>query len=688
MWTTEDFAWSGRHFRMRPRNVIPKPLQKPHPPLWVAVQSPETAVQAGERGMGMLGVTLGSPLDYQQIVRDYRRAIRTCEPVGAFVNEQVNGVAFMHCQKDDGEAKTLGMMAMMNFMARAAHLVGVGSIYPSPAYHAHSSAAPLRNRPGDVIANLQGLPIGDPATCIKALRWWEEVGVDRMVFLIQCGEVLPREKVLESLRLFGREVIPELDKGEPRAVRDRGRALMGGGEMEKWLFGSARRMRDALRAGDVSARELTEACLARIESVNARLNAVVTLRADQALAEAAAADRALSSGTDRRPLLGVPITLKDSIDTAGVRTTWGTPGRRDHVPARDATVARRLREAGVVLLGKTNTPEFTLSGHTSNPIFGHTRNPYDPARSPGGSSGGAASIVAAGGAAFDLGSDTGGSIRLPSHFCGIAGLRPSAGRVSRDGHAIGPELPLEALTQIGPMGRFVEDLALVLPLIAGPDGRDVSVAPAPAPDLGAVSLRELRVCFYLTNRVVEPSPEIQEGVRRAARALERTGARVVEQTPPGVEEGFALFGRLIVHDGGAWVRRLLDRCGTRLEESSLAPLTRPGAPSFDAQARTFEDWSELRARMLRFLDGCDLVLAPAASCAAPKIEPGFELPWLSYTMPYNLAGWPGAVVRSGTSAEGLPIGVQVLAGPWREDRCLVAAALLERELGGYQPPSL
>ena len=136
---------------MPPRNVIPKPLQKPHPPLWVAVQSPETAVQAGERGMGMLGVTLGAPLDYQQMVRDYHRAIRNCEPVGEFVNEQVNGVAFMYCGEDDGEAKELGGMAATQFMIRAAHLVGIGGVYPSPAYHAHASAAPLRNRPGDVV---------------------------------------------------------------------------------------------------------------------------------------------------------------------------------------------------------------------------------------------------------------------------------------------------------------------------------------------------------------------------------------------------------------------------------------------------------------------------------------------------------------------------------------------------------
>jgi len=215
MWTTDNFSWNGRHFRMPQRNVIPKPLQKPHPPLWVAVQSPETAVQAGERGMGMLGVTLGAPLDYQQMVRDYRRAIRTCEPIGETVNEQVNGVAFMYCDEDDARAKAIGGMAALQFGVRAAHLVGVGGIYPSPAYHAHASAAPLRNRPGDVVGPVrEGTPIGDPKACIQALKWWEEVGVDRMVFLINTGETIPQEQVLNSLRLFAREVMPEFTRAE------------------------------------------------------------------------------------------------------------------------------------------------------------------------------------------------------------------------------------------------------------------------------------------------------------------------------------------------------------------------------------------------------------------------------------------------------------------------------------------
>lgn len=226
MWTTDNFAWNGKHLSMPPRNVIPKPLQKPHPPLWVAVQSPETAVQAGERGMGMLGVTLGAPLDYQQMVKDYRRAIRRCEPVGEFVNEQVNGVAFMYCGENNQEAQAVGTMATAQFAQRAAQLVGVGAIYPSPAYHAHSSAAPLRNRPGDVVGPVsQGTPIGDPEACIKALKWWEEVGVDRMVFLINTGETIPNEKVLASLRLFAAEVMPAFTRAErAQAAAAAGRA--------------------------------------------------------------------------------------------------------------------------------------------------------------------------------------------------------------------------------------------------------------------------------------------------------------------------------------------------------------------------------------------------------------------------------------------------------------------------------
>ena len=203
MWTQENFAWNGRHFSMPPRNVIPKPLQKPHPATVGGCAIAGDGSPGGRTRSGHAGRHAGAPLDYQQMVKDYRRAIRNCEPVGEFVNEQVNGVAFMHCAEDDAEAKMVGGMAAMQFGVRAAHLVGVGGIYPSPAYHAHASAAPLRNRPGDVVGPVRdGTPIGDPEACIKALKWWEEVGVDRMVFLINTGETIPNERVIASLRLF------------------------------------------------------------------------------------------------------------------------------------------------------------------------------------------------------------------------------------------------------------------------------------------------------------------------------------------------------------------------------------------------------------------------------------------------------------------------------------------------------
>ncbi|MFN0147271.1 MAG: LLM class flavin-dependent oxidoreductase [Dehalococcoidia bacterium] len=209
MWTEERFEWHGKYFDMPARAVLPKPVQKPHPPMWVAVSSPETAIQAAERGMGLLGVSLGTPDEYAQRVRDYRRIIQDCEPVGKFVNNAVNGVGWMYCGESNEEAQRVGGMGAMAFMNAAAHLTGVGAVYPTPAYGAQASAIQLRNRPGDVAGPVQqGTPIGDPESVIAAIRLWEEIGVDRMVFLINFDQVIPHKKILESLRRFAREVMP------------------------------------------------------------------------------------------------------------------------------------------------------------------------------------------------------------------------------------------------------------------------------------------------------------------------------------------------------------------------------------------------------------------------------------------------------------------------------------------------
>ena len=215
MWTNEIAGWQGKYFSMPERAVLPKPVQKPHPPMWVAVSSPETAIQAAERGMGLLGVSIGTPDQYAQRIADYRRVIQNADPVGKFVNNCVNGVGWMYCGESDEEATALGGAGAAAFMNAAAHLVGVGNIYPSPAYSSQASAIQLRDRPGDVINPLQqGTPIGSPETVISALRQWEEVGVDRMVFLINFDQVVPHEKILASLRRFAAEVMPAFEEPE------------------------------------------------------------------------------------------------------------------------------------------------------------------------------------------------------------------------------------------------------------------------------------------------------------------------------------------------------------------------------------------------------------------------------------------------------------------------------------------
>jgi amidase len=283
--------------------------------------------------------------------------------------------------------------------------------------------------------------------------------------------------------------------------------------------------------------EIVTAVLERIEAVNPRLNAVVQ-RVDGVLDAARQADTALAEGRSAGPLHGLPFTIKDSYDTAGTVTTAGTVGWRDRVPDRDATVVARLRAAGAILVGKTNTPEFTWSDETDNDVYGRTSNPYDLARTPGGSSGGSAAIVAAGASPFDVGSDTGDSIRQPAHVCGVAGIKPTTGRVPRTGHWPDFRGLFQAFTQLGPIARRVEDLELVLPIICGPDGTDPFVYPVPLRDPAAVRVADLRVAMFTDNGVRTPTPETVDAVRAAAAALAGTGrrstsgARRVSTRPP------------------------------------------------------------------------------------------------------------------------------------------------------------
>jgi len=466
---------------------------------------------------------------------------------------------------------------------------------------------------------------------------------------------------------------------------------------EEILFGSAVRLSQMIRDKKVSAVEVVQAHIARINAINPRLNAVVQTCFDRALEEAKEADRQLAQGRPKGPLHGVPMTLKDSIDTEGVITTGGTVGRLRYIPKQDATVAARLRKAGAILLGKTNTPEFTLAGGgitgistTANIIYGVSRNPYDLSRSTSGSSGGAGAIIAAGGAPFDIGSDWGGSIRGPAHVNGITGIKPTSGRVPRTGHIVDYGGVYDSWQQLGPMARRVEDLILILPVISGPDMRDAAIVPAPWSDPDKVEIPKLRVAFYPTNKVAETTPETMETVRRAARFFEEAGCRIKEELPEAMMEMEEVRFQLTGADGWAFVKRLGERWETKAASATLVErMTREPIRMADF-SELLEKQDAARSKLLSWVRNFDVVLCPVGGKPAQPINLGAETarraPALGYTGLYNSTGWPAAVVRAGTSPEGLPIGVQVVGQPWREDVVLAACRYLESKSGGWQKP--
>lgn len=448
-------------------------------------------------------------------------------------------------------------------------------------------------------------------------------------------------------------------------------------------YSSAAALAAGIREGRTSSAEVVEACLARIEEVNPALNAVVQLRADEARADARRADEALARGESWGPLHGVPMTIKDSLDTADLISTGGTLGRANFTPERDASVVRRARDAGAILLGKTNTPELTLSYETNNLVYGRTNSPWDQERTPGGSSGGAGAILACGGAAFDIGSDYGGSIRLPAHFNGIAGIKPTHGRVPRTGHIFPFGGTHDSFQQLGPLARYVEDLVLLLPILAGPDNIDPAIVHMPLGDPTAVDLASLRVGFHTDNGISTPTTETQAVVRAAAEAMASLGAPVSEDRPDGLEQTFDIGFRVFGADGDASVRRLLREAGT--EQASIGTTgTALNAVDLD---QLLADLYSVRSRMHAYFDEHDVILCPVN--AKPAIPHGTtSFPDYSYTLSYNVTGWPGVVVRAGTSPEGLPIGIQVVTAPAQEHVALAVAAHLEAEFGGFEAPPI
>ncbi len=463
--------------------------------------------------------------------------------------------------------------------------------------------------------------------------------------------------------------------------------------MQDLIDGKIKDIAAAIRGNQVTSVELTRAMLDRIEKVNGDLNAAINLHGETALKYAAEADNKLKMGETPGPLHGVPMTIKDSLDTMDMVSTWGTLGRRDFRPGRDATVVSRLRAAGAILLGKTNTPEFTLSFKTDNLIFGPSKNPYDLARTPGGSSGGAAALIAAGASLFDIGTDTGGSIRLPSHFCGIAGIKPTTGRVPCTGNALPSSGMIARLSQPGPMARCVDDLELLLNIISGPDLIDPYTYPTNPVDRSQIDPKSLRFAYFLDNGIKAPSADIQNAIAGMVDLMQDNGVKCTQERPSGIEMTNFILSRVFSADGGEMVEALLEDCRTTETSSALAGTDRNSLPNIDQRefAQIINLWDNYRSSMLSIFRDFDVILCPVNGQTAIPLDQDEDMANYTYTSAFNLTGWPAAVVRAGTDNNGLPIGIQVVAAPFQEDHCLAVAGWLESQikdkLGPFPEPN-
>jgi amidase len=482
--------------------------------------------------------------------------------------------------------------------------------------------------------------------------------------------------------------------------------------MESVVFQGALELAAMLRRREISSRELVDLFVARIEAQDGKLNAVVTRDFERARERAAQADEATARGASFGPLHGVPVTIKDSFETEGLRTTSGYVPLSAHVPTADAAGVARLRAAGVVILGKTNLPELAGDWQSDNAIFGRTNNPWDPARTPGGSSGGAAAALAAGFCGLELGSDIGGSIRIPAGWCGVYGHKPSFGIVSTRGHIPGPPGTLgEAdLGVAGPMARTAEDLDLALGLLAGPLA-DRAVAwrlSLPAPR--RASLREYRVAAWLDDPAAPVDAAVSARLHEMVSALRGAGIAVDEAARPAIalREAVDVYLRLlfpIILAGSP--PELFDGL---VGHAAAAPAGAQDAMTRMARYATerHREWlgaNEARHRvgaaLAAFFRSHDVLLLPLAGVAAIPHDASAALParkiqvdgqprdylelasWISLA---TMTGHPATSAPIGRTADGLPVGVQIV-GPLLEDRTPIDfAARLAALMGGFSPP--
>jgi Asp-tRNA(Asn)/Glu-tRNA(Gln) amidotransferase A subunit family amidase len=455
---------------------------------------------------------------------------------------------------------------------------------------------------------------------------------------------------------------------------------------EEIYYADAAELARRIRAKELSPVEVMQAHLDRVEAVNPKLNAIVNLQADPAMERAREAEAAIVRGESWGPLHGVPFTIKDCIDNKGVKTTRGSKLFEDYFPGDDATVVKRLLNAGGIFIGKTNMPEFALWWETGNLVYGFTENPWMMGRTAGGSSGGEASAIASGMSPLGMGSDVGGSIRWPAHVAGLVGLKPTHGRVPLTGHF--PETLLRFM-HVGPMARTVRDVALALPIIAGPDDDDQYASPVPMPGFSHLGddLPKLKVGFCAEGPFAPVMKEIQEVVKKAAATLSDMGCEVEEVELANWHDRQAqdISMSYFLGEGAFDLDPIIKGRENELAPSMQRRLNQP-RPSTADYYKSVQDTEWLRQDMKRYFAKYDLLVVPTSTTTAFEHDStvipinGQDVHGrnsLRITVPFDLTGSPAISVPFGWSNEGLPIGVQIVGRHFDEATVLHAAAALE-----------
>jgi amidase len=482
--------------------------------------------------------------------------------------------------------------------------------------------------------------------------------------------------------------------------------------MNELAFRTAADLCSALRRGEIRSRELLEHYLERIDRLNGGINAVVTLDATRAREQADAVDRRRARGEAVGPLEGLPMTVKDTFETAGMRTVAGATALAEYVPAQDAVAVARLRGAGAIVFGKTNVPLFAGDVQTYNTVFGTTSNPWDANRSPGGSSGGAAAAVAAGFTALEVGSDLGGSIRNPAHYCGVYGLKPSYGLIPLRGHIPGPPGTLADidLAVSGPIARTAVDLELALGVLVGPDESDAVAWKLELPPADCRSLRDYRVAAWLDDPACPPDSSLREVFAVAVERLAARGVRVDERARPidDLREVQKQSQKLV------WPIAALGMSND--EFSTLARTAESARPDDDTRPTRFargatirhRDWLAVnewragyRARWARFFRDFDVLLCPVMPTDALQhdhSEPAADRTVLVDGGPFpywDQVAWAGAITAAylpavaapiGRTRHGMPVGVQIVAPYLRDRTAIDFARQLADVVGGFEPP--